>query len=167
MPKATHEALVAILRSAPTLLAELLWPDRPVPIHLVQVDHDDFVDVNLPEYRADHVVLIGDDRDAPEAAIIGEAQTCIDPKKLRRWPSLVTSMFARRGCPVDLVVLTLDRDVAAWAARPICTGRLPGCLTLTPTVIGPDQIPAALTPEQARRAPTLAVLSFLAHGGPD
>jgi hypothetical protein len=37
-------------------------------------------------------------------------------------------------------------------------------MTITPMVIGPDQIPRITDPEVARRSPELAVLSALAHG---
>src|SRR5690606_20356858 len=65
---------------------------------------------------------------------------------------------------IDLVVVTVDREIAAWASRPITAGRLPGALTFTPLVIGPDQIPWITDHEVARRSPELAVLSAVAHG---
>ncbi|MEZ4447944.1 MAG: hypothetical protein R3B09_00605 [Nannocystaceae bacterium] len=164
MPKFTHEALVQLVRNAPSLLVDLLWPEGSIPARRVHVTRAEFVDLNLSEYRADGVIVVGADPDDPDAALVGEVQTGIDPRKRRRWPVYVTSLFARLGCPVDLVVLTLDREVAAWASRPIVVGTLPGALTVTPTVIGPDQIPRITDLEAARRAPELAVLSAVAHG---
>jgi hypothetical protein len=38
-------------------------------------------------------------------------------------------------------------------------------MTLTPIVLGPDQIPQVVEPDEAARTPELAVLSALAHGG--
>ena len=165
MPKVTHEALVTLLRNAPSLLVDLIWPERQIEARSIHIAHDDFVDLNLAEYRADDVVLIGDDPRAPLAALIIEVQTLIDPAKRRSWPLYAAGTFARQGCDVDLAVVTLDRDVAAWAARTINTGRLGGGLTITPIVVGPDRIPRITDPEAARRAPELAVLSALAHGG--
>jgi hypothetical protein len=164
MPKITHEALVMILRNAPTLLVDLLWPERQISARSIHIAHDDFVDVNLAEYRADDVVLIGEDPEAPAAALVREAQMTIQAMKRRTWPLYVAGLYARHGCPVDIVVLTLDREVAAWAGRPITVGLLRGAMTITPTVIGPDQIPRITDPEVARRSPELAVLSALAHG---
>lgn len=165
MPKVTHEALVALLRSAPSLLVGILWPEREVDVRSIHIAHDDFVDLNLAEYRADDVILLGEDPRSPRAALIIEIQTLIDADKRRSWNLYVASLYARYGCDVDLVVLTLDRDVAAWASRPIAVGRLRGAQSLTPTVIGPDQIPRITDLTVARRAPELAVLSALAHGG--
>ncbi len=165
MPKITHEALVTILRNALTLLVELLWPERQISARSIHIAHDDFVDVNLAEYRADDVVLLGEDPAAPEAVLVREAQTAIQATKRRTWPLYVAGVHARHGCSVDIVVLTLDRDVAAWAGRPITVGLLRGAMTITPTVIGPDQIPRITDPEVARRSPEMAVLSALAHGG--
>lgn len=164
MPKITHEALVTILRSDPKLLVDLVWPERQIDASSIHLTHTELVDVNLPERRADGVLLIGDEPRAPEWALVAEAQDCVDPKKRRRWPGYVTGVFGRHVCPVDLVVLTVDREVAAWAARPITAGRLPGALTFTPVVVGPDQIPRITDPEVARRSPELAVLSAVAHG---
>ena len=164
MPKMTHEALVTILRNAPRLLVELVWPERQVDARSIHIAHAEFTDLNLPQYRADDVVLLGDDASAPEGALIGEAQTNIDPGKRQSWLYYPAAVGARYRCPVDLVVLTVDREVAAWAARPIVGGRLSGALSLTPTVIGPDQIPRITDLDEARRSPELAVLSAVAHG---
>jgi hypothetical protein len=89
----------------------------------------------------------------------------LDPNalKLYRWPIILAGAFARFRCPIDLIVLTLDRSVAEWARRPLVVGRLRGAMNVTPTVIGPDQIPKINDVEQARRSPGLAVLSALAH----
>lgn len=164
MPKITHEALVTILRSDPKLLVDIVWPERQIDASSIHLTHTEFVDVNLPECRADGVLLVGDEPKAPEWALVAEAQDCVDPKKRRRWPGYVTGVFGRHACPVDLVVLTVDREVAAWAARPITAGRLPGALTFTPVVVGPDQIPRITDADAARRSPELAVLSAVAHG---
>ena len=88
-----------------------------------------------------------------------EAQTAIQAMKRPTWPLFVAGVYARHGCSVDIAVLTLDRDVAAWAGRPITVGLLRGAMTITPTVIGPDQIPRITDPEVARRSPEMAVLS--------
>ncbi len=80
-------------------------------------------------------VLIGDPASA-RAVLVIEVQTLIDADKRRSWPLYLAGAFARHGCEVDLVVVSLDRDVVAWASRPIVTGGLGGGLTLAPIVIG-------------------------------
>lgn len=164
MPKITHEALVTLLRNAPTLLVELICPESHLDARSIHIAHDDFVDLNLAEYRADDVILIGDPA-APRAVLVIEVQTLIDAAKRHTWPLYLAGAFARHRCDADLVVVTLDRDIAAWAARPILTGALGGGLALTPLVVGPDRIPRITDPDHARRVPELAVLSALAHAG--
>jgi hypothetical protein len=162
MPKVSHEAVVQIVRDAPSLLLDLLWPEgqgSATALHLTQTE---FVDTVLAEYRADAFVLLGRE-DAPEAAAVIEVQLDPNALKLFRWPILLAGAFARFRCPIDLIVVTLDRGVAEWARRPLVVGRLRGAMNVTPTVIGPDQIPRITDIEQARRSPGLAVLSALAH----
>jgi hypothetical protein len=162
MPKVSHEAVVQIVRDAPSLLLDLLWPEgqgSATALHLTQTE---FVDTVLAEYRADALVLLGRE-DAPEAAAVIEVQLDPNALKLFRWPILLAGAFARFRCPIDLIVITLDRGVAEWARRPLVVGRLRGAMNVTPTVIGPDQIPRITDIEQARRSPGLAVLSALAH----
>jgi hypothetical protein len=53
------------------------------------------------------------------------------------------------------------RATAAWASRAIDLGH-PG-MTLKPIVLGPEQIPQVVEPEEAIRTPELAVLSALAR----
>jgi hypothetical protein len=53
MPKVSHEAVVQIVRDAPSLLLDLLWPEgqgEATARHLTQTE---FVDTVLAEYRAD------------------------------------------------------------------------------------------------------------------
>ncbi|MGI9000629.1 MAG: hypothetical protein ACR2GH_03075, partial [Pseudonocardia sp.] len=51
---------------------------------------------------------------------------------------------------------------AGWYATPIELG--PGAV-VTPMVLGPDRVPVVTDVEHAGRAPELAVLSAIAHGG--
>ncbi len=171
MPKLTHETLVQLIRNAPNLVGILLdrqdprAPDQRQPpstsIHITQTE---FVDLNHAEYRADNVVLYGDDPDDPERARIVEVQLLIDPRKPDRWQLHVAGFRVRYRCPVDLVVIALDPEVATWAASTIRAGLSPGAQSLTPDVIGPSQIPVITDPAEARRNPELAVLSLIAHG---
>ena len=99
---------------------------------------------------------------APTEAFVREAQNEIDVRKRRSWPLYVAGLRARLGCPVTLVIIALDPQVAAWCAEPIDLGRQRG--TILPLVLGPAEIPFITDLDEARRAPELAVLSVAAHG---
>jgi len=164
MPKLSHEALVRLVRAAPEmfvgLLQRALGLDLPAQAQ-ARVTAAELVDLDLAEYRADAVLTLGPE-DRPTEAFVIEAQSDIDGRKHRTWPLYVAGLRARLGCPVTLVVVALDPRVAAWCAEPIDLGRRRG--TIVPLVLGPDQIPVIVDPEEARRAPELAVLSVAAHG---
>ncbi|MCB9706163.1 MAG: hypothetical protein H6711_30205 [Myxococcales bacterium] len=163
MPRLPHEALVQLVRNAPTLVTNLIWPERQIEASAVHISQAEVVDLHLAEYRADGLILIGEDPRRPSAALVTEVQTTIDAKKRVSWLIYVVGPHLRYGCPVDLVVIALDPEVATWAGRPIRLGTLAGGLTLTPQVIGPERIPAVTDIEVARRSPELAVLSVAAH----
>jgi hypothetical protein len=74
----------------------------------------------------------------------------------------VTTVHARLGCPVMLLVVCPQQAVADWCAQPIVIGE-PG-LVLAPVVLGPDRIPLLTDLDAARRTPELAVLATIAHG---
>jgi hypothetical protein len=164
MPKLPNESLVQLVRNAPTMIPDLLWPERQdrttTPI---QVTSAELVDLNLAEYRADVVLALGADPQRPHELVIVEAQTEVSPRKRRSWPQYITGLHARFACDVALVVVALDPAVARWAAAPIDLGR--GCCIVTPHVLGRAAIPAITDPEHARRMPELAVLSVAAHAG--
>jgi hypothetical protein len=161
MPKLLHEALVELVRDAPAMVLRLLWPESRELAARVHVAAGEFVDLNLAEYHAD-AVLVVDDPTRPSRVLIVEVQTAIDPRKRRSWPVYVAGLHVRHGCPVDLVVVALDREVARWAAMPIVIGER--CCVVSPRVIGPDMVPAITDAGSARQAPELAVLSVAAHG---
>ena len=164
MPKLSHEALVHLVRAAPEAIVGLL--QRELGLELPAQPHAritaaELVDLNLAEYRADAVITVGP-AEAPSEVFVIEAQTDVDARKHLTWPFYVAGLRVRFTCPVTLVVIALDRQVAAWCAEPIDLGRQRG--TLLPLVLGPAQIPAIRDPDEARLKPELAVLSVAAHG---
>ncbi len=164
MPKLPHEALVQLIRSAPEMILELLKRERVpgLPLNLPpRVTAAEFIDLNLAEYRADVVLLLGDP-ERPSEVIVVEVQSEIDARKRRVWPIYVAGLRARYGCPVLLVVLAPEAAVATWCGDTIDLGH--GRCVLRPLVLGPDQIPRITDHDVARRAPELAVLSVAAHG---
>lgn len=78
------------------------------------------------------------------------------------WPEYAMGARAARGCPVGLLVIAPDPDVAAWCAEPIEMG-IPG-FVLRPPVLGRAGVPVVIDPAEASRRPELAVLSAMAHG---
>ncbi len=163
MPKLSHEALVQLVRAAPEailgLLQRQLGLELPAHAH-PRITAAELVDLKLAEYRADAVILLGP-AEAPTEAFVLEVQSAIDPRKHLTWPLYVASLRLRFGCPVTLVVVALEPQVAAWCVAPIDLGRQRG--TLRPLVLGPAEIPVITDLDEARRAPELAVLSVAAH----
>lgn len=160
----SHEALVQLVRCAPEMVVELLRRERvpDLPLHLpTRITAAEFVDLNLAEYRADVVLVLGDP-ERPSQVIVVEVQNKIDARKRRVWPIYVAGLRVRYGCPVLLVVIAPDPAVAAWCGESIDLGH--GRCVLHPLVIGPEQVPVITEFEVARRAPELAVLSVAAHG---
>jgi hypothetical protein len=122
----------------------------------------DLSQVVSTEYRADAVVVLHKrGRDAPVAAIIVEVQLNLDRHKKRTWPVYVAALRAKLRCPVVLLVLTPDRDVAIWARKPIDLGH-PG-FSLAPVVIELADVPRVTEPSDAQQLPELAILSAMAH----
>jgi len=160
----SHEALVQLVRSAPEMVVDLLRREQTLdlPLHLpTRITATEFVDLNLAEYRADVVLVLGDP-ERPSRVIVVEVQNKIDVRKRRVWPVYVAGLRVRYGCPVLLVVIAPDPSVAAWCGESIDLGH--GRCVLHPLVIGPEQVPVITEFEVAIRAPELAVLSFAAHG---
>jgi hypothetical protein len=165
MPSLDHESLVLLFRNQPELAAQLLRDalHLELPAYTeARLASSDLTEVVPTEFRADAVVLLVDGR--PVLGIIVEAQLSRDERKRFSWPAYISVLRARHECPVELLVLTPDRAVAAWASAPIKLD-LVGHLVLCPRVLGPDGVPIITDPEQAKRTPELAVLSALAHGG--
>jgi hypothetical protein len=165
MPSQEHEVLIDMFRGRPSLAAELL----DGPLHDVLPDYDeahlasaDLTDVAPTEYRADAVVTLTRMGKIVFAVVV-EVQRRVDKKKRRSWPAYVTTLHARLGCPVDLLIICPDQKVADWAANPIVVSLSPS--TIHPLAVGPAQTPVITDPETARRLPELTVLSTLAHAG--
>lgn len=159
-----HEVLVDLFKNRPSLGAELLAEALGVALpsyseaRLVSID---LTRIRPAEYRADVVVLLLDGDVAVSVQII-EVQLAIDPRKRFTWPEYAMGARATHNCPVSLLVVAPDPDVAAWCSEAIETG-IPG-FVLYPPVLGRRSIPVVTDPVEAARRPELAVLSALAHG---
>ena len=164
MPSMAHETLVDLFKNRPSLGAELLSEALGVALpsyteaRLISID---LTQIQPAEYRADVVVLLLDG-DLPVSVLIIEVQLGIDPRKRFTWPEYSMGSRAVHRCPVGLLVVAPDPEVAAWCAEPIETG-IPG-FVLRPPVLGRAAIPVVTDPAEAARRPELAVLSAMAHG---
>jgi hypothetical protein len=78
------------------------------------------------------------------------------------WPVYLTTLRARRECPVVLLVLCPDDRTAARCADGIDLGH-PG-LILRPLTLSITDVPAVTDHAKAQAVPELAVLSAIAHG---
>jgi hypothetical protein len=162
MPSQKHEAMVLLFRNRPALAAELLREtlgiEVPLPI-AARLESAALTEVQPAEYRADLVILLGDDE--PLLGIIVEVQLSDDGDKRFAWPSYVANLRARLRRPVYLRVVTVDETTARWASQPIELG---GGNVFRPLVLGPSGVPAITDEARARADPELAVLSAMAHG---
>jgi hypothetical protein len=169
MPSAPHEILVELFRHRPELLTAVLAlvdrnlvPDVPGAVLLpapgeIAGDHH-------AQYRADLVLhLMVPARARPVRAFIVEVQLAPDQDKEFTWPMYAAGLRARERCPVTLVVLTLDKGTARWAAAPRSL-EIGGPAVVAPVVIGPAQVPRITELAQARELPEMAVLSAAVHG---
>ncbi len=165
MPSMAHETLVDLFKNLPALGAELLSEALGVALpsytsaRLLSID---LTQIQPTEYRADVVVLLLLDGDLPVSVLIIEVQLGIDPRKRFTWPEYAMGSRAVHSCPVGLLVVAPDPEVAAWCAEPIETG-IPG-FVLRPPVLGRAAVPVVTDPAEAARRPELAVLSAMAHG---
>jgi len=167
MPSLDHESLILLFRNQPELAAQLLRDALNLelpPYTEARLASSDLTEVVPAEFRADAVVLFVNNQ--PVLGVIVEVQLARVDQKLFAWPAYVSVLRSRHKCPVELLVLTHDRAVAAWAAKPILLD-LAGESVLRPRVLGPDAVPVVTDRDWAAREPELAVLSAMTHGKGD
>jgi hypothetical protein len=162
MPSGTHEWLVDLFRSRPSLAPELLREAVKVELPKfteARIDSADLTDVQPAEYRADLVVRLLDGESV--LGVVVEVQLSRDDSKQFTWPAYVATLRRRLKCPVCLLVVTVDEAIARWAAKPIEMG---GGNRFVPLVLAPSTVPEVTDEAQAHSDPELAVLSAMAHG---
>ena len=160
-----HEGIIELFRNDPRLAPGLLMGPLGISVPAfseARIESGTMIDHHPPEIRADLVVTLRADT-CPVLGIVLESQREEDPDKLYSWPSYVT--WLRRSLRADacVLVVTQSERVARWAAQPIPLG--PGDSFLQPLVLGPGSVPVITDVGIARRAPELAVLSAMVHGG--
>jgi len=168
MPSSLHQAIVELLREHLSLIPRVL--DRvgvPLPSHATTHVADvrsTFSEVAPAEYAADLVVDVGS---SDRLSLIVEVQLRHDPDKAGSWPIYVAHRWQQTGRPVLLVVVTLDRATERRCRRPIVLmppyAGSPG-MVLTPTVLGPSNVPLIVDRAESQAHPELALLSTVVHG---
>jgi hypothetical protein len=163
VPTREHEIWLELIQERPSLAADLLrlvHPELP-DFEEARVESGMLNEHKPTEYRADSVVsLLSGDKTA--LALIVEVQRGPVKDKRWSWPAYLGALWGRRRCPVALLVICPDRGVAKQARVPIRMGH-PG-LVVTPLVLGPDEIPVIIDPDEPAGNVELMVLSALVHG---
>jgi len=164
-----HEALHRIFREDRELFARTMrhvfHRDVPVPRHVSILDTD-FTEARPHMRRGDSVLLaefLVEDSEQRYVMLV-EAQLAKDDDKERRWPYYIAYLHDKYECPVALLVVCNDPVVARWAREPITIG-LPGVtdMTLTASVLGPDNLGFITDPGEAADDVGLAVLAAITH----
>jgi hypothetical protein len=160
-----HDGVVQLFREHPELAAKLL--ERllgvTVPEHVRSTVTESVLGkLAPPPLTADLVIELVDAEGRPQLVTIIEVQGKEDPDKLLSWPTYQTLARYSRRCDACVVVVTWDDDVEAWASRPIRLG--PGNDGFRVHVLGPRRFPPIVDPAAVAVDPTLAVLTYMAHG---
>jgi hypothetical protein len=162
MPSFHHEALLQLFRNRPLLAPELLRDalHQSLPQFTeARLQSAELTDIQPAEYRADLAVLLLDEE--PVLGVVIEAQLSRDDANGFAWAAYVVNLRARIKCPVCLLVIVPDEQVARWAAT---TLELGGDHLFRPYVLSSAAVPQIVDAAAAREAPELAVFSAMTHG---
>jgi hypothetical protein len=164
MPSRKHRSLVKLLTESPELFVDLVRRcfGFQIPDGLELLPGPETARVLASERIADGAMVVRRRGGSIVEAFVLEVQMQLDREKRKAWAHYVVGTWTRLGCPATLVVVTLSKRVARWAAEPVDIGR--GQMVLVPLVVGPEQIPAEMSLEEARAWPEKLALSVIAHG---
>jgi hypothetical protein len=158
MPSVLHKAIIDLIQDTPALAVRLAQPALPglKPDARAELRPTELAQSSL---MADLVLRLGGP--PPTHTLVVEVQLKVDREKRFVWPAYVSAAHHRYKLPVTLLVVTPSRRVARAARAPLSfDGHGP---TLRPLVIGPDDLPVLLRPEEAAQDLDYAALSALAH----
>lgn len=163
-----HEARHRIFKFDTGLYSRAV--ERALGIKLQVPDEVNELNVDLTETRpmerrADTILMAGFPAGSDETVVIIESQTEEDRTRRSRWPYYIAFVHDKYERQVLFLVVCSSRATARWARRPIEIGE-PGaiCMTVTPLVLGPDNVPALTTVEEVVEDVPFAALSAIVHG---
>lgn len=160
-----HEALHRIFQHAPEMFARafhaLAVPlGDPSEVALLPTD---LTEIRPLERRVD--TLLRFTVPTGRFLLLVEAQGESDPDKPSAWAYYLAHAHAKYRLPVVLLVVCHDRGTAEWASRDVHLGPSfwAGSLTMSPLVLGPDNVPVITDPAVAAADVPLAALSAMTH----
>jgi hypothetical protein len=164
MVSSAHEAMHQIFRD-PGLFARALPKAGiafPEPTAIQTLDTD-LTEIKPLERRVDTLLRM-DTADGGSYLLAVESQGRRDPDKLNSWTYYLAHLYAKYKLPPVLLIACRDKATASWAAKPIRIG-LPThtSIAVFPLVLGPDNLPAIIDPDEAARDLPLSVFSALTH----
>ncbi|QSB05714.1 hypothetical protein [Natronoglycomyces albus] len=127
----------------------------------VEPSSEALTDVRPVELNGDAVQICRDEDGTTVFAVIIEMQNRPATDKPYGWVAYMANLERRLKCDVALLVVCPDRRTSRWAATAGCD-RLWG-LTFQPYVLGPDDIPEAVSRREGPFAIEETVLSVLIH----
>jgi hypothetical protein len=164
MPSPRHDTANRLFRDHPELaveiLRELVGVEVPV-VAPVRLESNDFNDRPSKDFQPDTVITVGPPQ-APVHGIIVEIQQDKSQAKRRQLPRYAAALWLLLRCPVTVLCVCPDPDVAAYYAEPIPT-ELPG-FVFRAAVLGPGHVPVITDAEEVAARPELAAMAVMMHG---
>jgi hypothetical protein len=164
MPSPRHDTINKLFRERPEaaveILRDLMGVDVPA-IASVRLERNDFNDRPSKDFQPDTVITVGSAQ-APIHGIVVEVQQVKAAEKRRQLPRYAAALWLMLRCPVTVLCVCLDRDVAAWYAQPTPTD-LPG-FVFRAMVLGPREIPMITDRDEIIAHPELAAMGVVIHG---
>lgn len=164
MPSPRHDTINQLFRERPELAVEILHDlvglDVPAGVP-VRLESNDFNDRPSRNFQPDTVIAVGSPR-APVHGIVVEVQQDRSEGKVRQLPRYAAALWLSLGCPVTVLCVCPDSEVAVRYAEPVRTD-LPGYV-FQAVVLGPGDVPVITDPRQAAARPELAAMAVMVHG---
>lgn len=157
MPSQDHEDLVKLFDHWPLLAVSLLgWCGREVPgFTEARSEKSHLTEPSAPGYQADVVIALHH-HGAVVRVVVIEIQRGRDARKRFTWPLYQVALANRFECPVELIVVPLEKRVSSWVQRTIDLIRRDH---REPVSVADAVVPAITDLEEAKQAPAHAVFS--------
>jgi hypothetical protein len=167
MPTIWHDSGTSFAKEHPNA-TEALAREAGIPLprsaRLKVATRTSFIDRPSRELIPDTVLYAGTEQD-PAYALIVEHQQAPSEDKLRQWPRYASAVWLHFRCPVGVLVICPDEQVADWYDKPIET-TLDG-YTLRVIMLRARHVPRLDTAEEVTAKPAIGVASVAYHGASD